>query len=95
MKVTVPCPVTGRPLTVDIKNVKSEAEARARAIHRLKKAAETFSEDEKKAIVARYQAHQQKRDQAQLVLAMKVLDGLKNKSELDVMNLEALTRLMA
>jgi hypothetical protein len=89
--------VTGRPLTVDIKNVKSEAEARARATHRLKKAAETFSEAEKKDIIARYQAHQQKLGQAQLILATKVLNGLKNKSQLDEMNLDALnalTRLM-
>jgi hypothetical protein len=93
MKVKVPCPVTGRMLSVDIKEAKSEAEARARANHRLKQAAATFTESEKQNIRNRYNKQKQTLEQAQMVLASRLHSGLKN-GQLDLMNLEALTRLM-
>ena len=93
MKVTVPCPITGRPLTCDIKEAKTQAEAKARAIHRLKKAAETFTDGQKAELKAKFQQQQSVLEQVQLTLATKMLHGLKNK-QLDLMNLEALTRLM-
>jgi len=78
MKVTVTCPVTGRPVRMNVKEATTEAEARSRAKFRLKKWAEDLDEATRNQIVQSFKAIEAANEAKQLAIADKVLRDLHN-----------------